>query len=226
VRRSTTSRSASTTTGRILGLTVAFVHDHGAYIPYGLIVPIITSTQLLGPYRIDRLPGDVPQRLHQHGAGHALPGCRASAGLLRDGTHDGRDRARARASDRTEVRAVNFIQPDEMPYDFGLTFQDGRALLLRLRRLPRLARDAQALVGLGRLRDQLVTQARAAGRLLGIGMAAYVEGTGVGPYEGGHVLVEPTGTVQVATGLSTQGQGHQTASPRSSPTSSGWRSRT
>ena len=42
-------------------------------------------------------------------------------------------------------------------------------------------------------------------------MGAYVEGTGVGPYEGGHVLVEPNGRVEVATGLSTQGQGHETA---------------
>ncbi|MGI8667192.1 MAG: molybdopterin cofactor-binding domain-containing protein, partial [Jatrophihabitans sp.] len=37
--------------GRVLGLSVRFWHDNGAYIPYGLIVPIITSTQLLGPYK-------------------------------------------------------------------------------------------------------------------------------------------------------------------------------
>ncbi len=37
--------------GRVLGLDVRFWHDNGAYIPYGLIVPIITSTQLLGPYK-------------------------------------------------------------------------------------------------------------------------------------------------------------------------------
>ena len=37
--------------GRILGLDVRFWHDNGAYTPYGLIVPIITSTQLLGPYK-------------------------------------------------------------------------------------------------------------------------------------------------------------------------------
>ena len=43
-----------------------------------------------------------------------------------------------------------------------------------------------------------------------IGVAAYVEGTGVGPYEGAHVRVETTGDVVVATGLTTQGQGHQT----------------
>src|SRR5690625_1766773 len=37
--------------GRLLGLSVRFWHDNGAYTPYGLIVPIITSTQLLGPYK-------------------------------------------------------------------------------------------------------------------------------------------------------------------------------
>ena len=37
--------------GRILGLDVRFLHDNGAYTPYGIIVPIISSTQLLGPYK-------------------------------------------------------------------------------------------------------------------------------------------------------------------------------
>jgi len=37
-----------------------------------------------------------------------------------------------------------------------------------------------------------------------------VEGTGVGPYEGGHIRVETDGTVVVSTGLTSQGQGHQT----------------
>jgi CO/xanthine dehydrogenase Mo-binding subunit len=48
------------------------------------------------------------------------------------------------------------------------------------------------------------------GRRLGIGLACYVEGTGVGPYEGGHVHVETNGRVMVATGLTSQGQGHET----------------
>src|SRR5919197_511858 len=39
-------------TGRILGLRDSFVHDAGAYTPYGIVVPIITSTQLPGPYRL------------------------------------------------------------------------------------------------------------------------------------------------------------------------------
>src|SRR5260370_15335988 len=52
--------------------------------------------------------------------------------------------------------------------------------------------------------------AREEGRRLGIGLACYVEGTGVGPYEGAHVVVETSGKVKVATGLTSQGQGHQT----------------
>ena len=38
--------------GRILGLRDRFLHDAGAYTPYGLIVPLITSAQLPGPYRL------------------------------------------------------------------------------------------------------------------------------------------------------------------------------
>ncbi|HYS59274.1 MAG TPA: molybdopterin cofactor-binding domain-containing protein, partial [Gemmatimonadales bacterium] len=38
----------------------------------------------------------------------------------------------------------------------------------------------------------------------------YVEGTGIGPYEGARVTVEPSGRVRLATGVGTQGQGHFT----------------
>jgi aerobic carbon-monoxide dehydrogenase large subunit len=195
--------------GRILGMTVDFVHDHGAYIPYGLIVPIITSTQLLGPYRMTDYRATfrsvyttttpvTPYR----GAGRPQ-GC-----FVMERTVDAI--ARELGRDRTAVRAANFIQPDEFPYEFGLTFQDGRAYTYDSGDFPASLAKLTELVGWDDF-PALQEQARAEGRLLGIGLATYVEGTGVGPYEGGHVVVEPTGKVQVATGLSTQGQGHQTA---------------
>jgi CO/xanthine dehydrogenase Mo-binding subunit len=59
--------------------------------------------------------------------------------------------------------------------------------------------------------DALRAEAAARGRLLGAGMALYVEGTGPGPYEGGHVQVLGSGKVLVSTGLTSQGQGHETA---------------
>jgi carbon-monoxide dehydrogenase large subunit len=45
---------------------------------------------------------------------------------------------------------------------------------------------------------------------VGLGLAAYVEGTGIGPYEGAHVQVLVSGKVVAATGIPSQGQGHAT----------------
>ncbi|MGN6574048.1 MAG: aerobic carbon-monoxide dehydrogenase large subunit [Nocardioides sp.] len=194
--------------GRLLGLSVKFWHDHGAYIPYGLIVPIITSTQLLGPYK----PGVYRvefQSLYTNtvivtpyrGAGRPQ-GC-----FVMERTMDAI--ARDLGLDRTVVRERNFIQPDEMPYDQGLIFQDGRPLLYDSGDFPSSLDKLKNLVGWDDF-EAYRDEARAEGRRVGIGLACYVEGTGVGPYEGGHIRVETDGTVVVSTGLTTQGQGHQT----------------
>jgi CO/xanthine dehydrogenase Mo-binding subunit len=50
-----------------------------------------------------------------------------------------------------------------------------------------------------------------AGERVGIAVVNYIEGTGIGPYEGARVTVEPSGKVSVATGVGTQGQGHYTS---------------
>ncbi len=194
--------------GRLLGLSVKFWHDHGAYIPYGLIVPIITSTQLLGPYK----PGVYRvefQSLYTNtvivtpyrGAGRPQ-GC-----FVMERTMDAI--ADDLGLDRAEVRERNFIQPEEMPFDQGLIFQDGRQLLYDSGDFPASLDKLKKLVGWDDF-EAYREQARAEGRTVGIGMACYVEGTGVGPYEGGHLRVETDGSVVVSTGLTTQGQGHQT----------------
>jgi CO/xanthine dehydrogenase Mo-binding subunit len=194
--------------GRLAGLSVRFWHDNGAYTPYGLIVPIITSTQLLGPYK----PG--PYRVEftslytntvivtpYRGAGRPQ-GCFVMERVM-DAI------AAERGLDRTVVRERNFIQPEEMPYDHGLVFQDGRPLLYDSGDFPASLAKLKELVGWDDF-EAFRTRARAEGRRVGIGMACYVEGTGVGPYEGGHLRVETDGSVVVSTGLTTQGQGHQT----------------
>jgi len=194
--------------GRITGLDVKIWHDNGAYTPYGVIVPIITSTQLLGPYKPGAYRAEW-QSLYTstvivtpyRGAGRPQ-GVYAMERTL-DAIAD------YLALDRTEVRARNFIQPDEMPYDQGLTFQDGRPLIYDSGDYPALLEKLKKLAGWDDF-ESYREQARAMGRRVGIGIGCYVEGTGVGPYEGGHVLVEPSGRVRVATGLTSQGQGHQT----------------
>ena len=194
--------------GRLVGLSVRFWHDHGAYIPYGLIVPIITSTQLLGPYnpRVYRVEFTslytntvivTPYR----GAGRPQ-GCFVMERVM-DAI------AAERGIDRTVVRERNFIQPEEMPFDQGLIFQDGRQLLYDSGDFPASLQKLKKLVGWDDF-ESVREQARAEGRRVGIGLACYVEGTGVGPYEGGHVRIETDGSVVVSTGLTTQGQGHQT----------------
>ncbi len=195
--------------GRILGLDVKIWHDNGAYTPYGIVIPIVTSTQLLGPYK----PGayrvevwslytnTVPVTPYR-GAG------RPQGVFAMERTIDAI--ADALGLDRTVVRATNFIRPDEMPYDHQLTFQDGRPLIYDSGDFPATLDKLKKLVGWDDF-EAFRAEARSQGRRVGIGMACYVEGTGVGPYEGAHVQVETTGRVNVATGLTSQGQGHQTA---------------
>ncbi|MFC3982397.1 aerobic carbon-monoxide dehydrogenase large subunit [Streptosporangium jomthongense] len=194
--------------GRVLGLDVTILHDHGAYTPYGIIVPIITSTQLPGPYRLgayrvefSSLYTNTVQVTPYRGAG------RPQAVFCMERTMD--RIARHLGLDRTAVREANFIQPEEFPYDQGLTFQDGRPLIYDSGDYPASLRMLKELVGwddFPALRERAAGQ----GRRLGIGIGCYVEGTGVGPYEGGHVQITSDGRVHVSTGLTSQGQGHET----------------
>jgi len=110
--------------GRILALRDRFLHDAGAYTPYGIIVPLITATQLPGPYRLrhyhvefDVVYTNKVQVTPYRGAGrpHGAFVMERAIGLV----------ARTLGLEPAEVRRRNFIQPDEFPWDVGLTFQDG-----------------------------------------------------------------------------------------------------
>ena len=194
--------------GRILALDVTFWHDNGAYTPYGIICPIVTSTQLLGPYK----PGAYRVEFFSiytttvivtpyRGAG------RPQGVFAMERTMD--RIAETLGLDRTDVRAANFIQPDEFPFDQGLIFQDGRPLIYDSGNYPaQLAMIKEMIDWAGFA--QLKAEAAKDGRLLGIGLGCYVEGTGPGPYEGAHIQVLNDGSVEVAIGLTSQGQGHQT----------------
>ncbi|SDR29630.1 aerobic carbon-monoxide dehydrogenase large subunit [Thermostaphylospora chromogena] len=194
--------------GRVLGLDVRILHDHGAYTPYGIIVPIITSTQLLGPYKIgayrvefSSIYTNTVQVTPYRGAGRPQGVFCMERTMDRIAAHLGLD--------RTAVREVNFIQPDEFPYDQGLIFQDGRPLIYDSGNYPESLRMLKELIGWDSFAEYRAA-AEAEGRRVGIGIGCYVEGTGVGPYEGGHVQVTSDGRVHVSTGLTSQGQGHQT----------------
>jgi len=112
--------------------------------------------------------------------------------------------------DRAEVRRRNFIQPEQMPYAVGLIFRDGMPLVYHGGDYPRSQAAAIERAGYDNFR-QRQARARHEGRYLGIGLANYVEGTGLGPFEGVTVRVLPNGKVLVATGATNQGQGQRTA---------------
>ncbi|MEP6560474.1 MAG: aerobic carbon-monoxide dehydrogenase large subunit [Nakamurella sp.] len=194
--------------GRILALDVTFWHDNGAYTPYGIICPIVTSTQLLGPYK----PGAYRVEFFSvytttvivtpyRGAG------RPQGVFAMERTMD--RIAETLGLDRADVRAANFIQPDEFPFDQGLIFQDGRPLIYDSGNYPAQLEMIKEMIGWDDF-ERVKAAAAKDDRLLGIGLGCYVEGTGPGPYEGAHIQVLNDGSVEVAIGLTSQGQGHQT----------------
>src|SRR3712207_5947264 len=162
--------------GRITALDVHVWHDNGAYTPYGIIVPIVTATQLVGPYVIpvyrvvvESVYTNTVIVTPYRGAGRPQ-GCYAMERTM--------DRiADALGMDRSVVRERNLIPADAFPYDQHMTFQDGRPVIYDSGDYQGLLAKVRALVG-WESAEELRRDARRRGRLLGIGMALYVEGTG------------------------------------------------
>ena len=200
---------ALTRDGRILGIRDRFLFDTGAYDPYGLTIPINTQCTLLGPYRIDHYDSEFTAVFTNkttvtpvRGAGRQH-GVFVSERLLDIA-------ARELGIDRVEIRKRNLLTPDDFPHNHGIMFQDSAPLQYDSGNyLPTLEQAAE-IIGYDSFVREGRARARAEGKHLGIGIACYVEGTGIGPYEGARVTVEPGGKVRVATGVGTQGQGHYT----------------
>ncbi len=194
--------------GILLAIRDTFLHDTGAYTPYGIIVPIITACTLPGPYRLKHYYSEftvlytnkVPVSPYR-GAGrpHAVFVMERIMDRIAGELH----------IDRSEVRSRNFIQPDEFPWDVGFVYQDGG---------PTRYDSGNYQAGLDKLKTMLdydnfpemQAEARQQGRYLGLGVGYYVEGTSIGPYEGASVRVESDGRVLVSTGVTSQGQAHAT----------------
>ncbi len=184
--------------GHVLALSDDFIHDAGAYTPYGIILPIITAAQVPGPYRVpnyrvrfrDVYTNATPTSPYR-GAG------RPHACFVMERTLDAI--AAELGLDRVEVRRRNLIQPSEFPYDLGVAWQDGNRVVYDSGNYPALVERALEMLG-----------PRPAGDHVGMGLSPYVEGTGVGPYEGAHVQVLVSGKVVAATGIPSQGQAHAT----------------
>ena len=196
--------------GTVLGLRDSFIHDTGAFIPYGIAIAQVASTSIAGPYRIPDIW--VEMTLVYTPCVQVTPyrGCgRPQACFAIERALD--QLADELGIDRIEIRRRNFIGPDEFPYErAGLLFADGLAVNYDSGEYEKALDLITGTVDLAAFRREQ-EEARAEGRYLGFGIGFYVEGTGLGPYEGGHVKIHPiTGKVYVTTGLTSQGQGHET----------------
>ena len=197
--------------GTVLGLRLKLIQDLGAY--HQLLTPAIPTLSVLmmpGLYKFRNVTADivgvftncVPTDAYR-GAGRpeATHGIERMMDLL----------AVELKMDPAELRLKNFIGKDEFPYATatGLSYDSGN--------YAEPLKKALDLLDYNKLRQEQ-KQAKAGGRLLGIGISTYGEICAFGPspatpaggWESATVKIEPSGKVTVMTGASPHGQGEET----------------
>jgi carbon-monoxide dehydrogenase large subunit len=195
--------------GRILALNDDYIVDCGAWNPIGSGVAYNTAVHLTGPYKIENWAASgrivttnkVPNAPYR-GAG------RPEAAFAMERTID--LVARTLGLEPAEVRRRNMIRADEMPYRVGVPYRDGEAIVYDSGDYPAALEKALDAVGGVAAFRRRQSEARKAGRHLGLGIGCYIEGTGVGPFESAFVRVDPTGQIYISGGACPQGQGMET----------------
>ena len=195
-------------TGRIRAMRDRILYDQGAYVTLGIVVPHITTISVPGPYRVPNYQVEctavythkspsVPYR----GAGKPQA-CFVMERML--------DAAAAKLEiDPVEIRRRNLIQPEEFPYNTGLKDVDNTQVTYDSGNYSKCLQGVLDLIGHSSF-DQEKNDAAAVGRKFGIGVSCFIEMTGRGPYESALIRVDPGGRIVLSTGLSSQGQSHET----------------
>lgn len=208
--------------GRITALDVEILCDNGAYLrTHGVVVADLGSALLPGPYRIPHYRARVRVALTN----------KTPMGTYRGpGRYEGtfaRERlidliARRLHLDPAEVRRRNLLGPDDLPYDAG-TAGLGVPTIYDSGDGPRLLEAALKAVDYEGVRRQQAAERAGSARpgsqpgsrpgttRLGVGLAAYVEKSGTGPWEYARVEIDARGRAVLRTGASELGQGIVTA---------------
>ena len=199
--------------GHILALRDRGVFDTGAYVPFSVVVPYISITNIPGPYKIKHFEAvmDVAYT-------HRVP-ITPVRGAGRPQSVFIMERVVERISSRlgvdsAEVRRRNLIQPDELPYEVGIKARDGTMMTYDSGDYPALMEMALERAGYDDFRKGIRLPGEENdpdnGRYVGMGVSFNLEGTGFGPYEGAVVRVDHSGQVLLYTGATPPGQGHET----------------
>ncbi len=189
--------------GRIKGVRARLVADLGAYLYTSTPqVPITTGMLLTGAYEIPAAAVEmVGVATNKVPTGPYRGAGRPEACYLVERMMDlvAKDLHR----DPVDLRRQNVIPPERFPYrtPLGFTYDSGN--------YARALDRCRELVEYDRWRAEQA-KARADGRLLGIGVALYVERAGGQLWESAAVAVGPSGRVVVRTGSNAHGQGHET----------------
>ena len=184
------------------------VADVGAYPAQGDGLTANTVNHMPGPYRVPAYRGSGTQRGDDEDAQRRVSRGRPARGRVRDGAADGPRRAPARPrSGRAAPAQPRAPRGDAVPP--GLTYKDGVPVTYDPGDFPAAFERALTLLDYDGWRRRQKAQA-AGPRRIGVGLACYAQGTGLGPYEGATVRVDPSGKVYVYIGVAAQGQGHAT----------------
>ncbi len=202
-------RAAVDARGFILGLEARIFADQGGYIrTHGVTVPDLAAALLPGPYQVPAYRVTAHVRLtNKTPAGtYRAPG-RYESTFARERLLDciGHELA----LDPIDVRRVNLIPTAQMPFNRGtdtlgthVVYDSGDYALLLDKLLAHLR--------LTELRARLDAR-RKVGEHVGVGLAFFVEKSGLGPADKAIVTVEPDGQIEIVTGAASVGQGIETA---------------
>jgi carbon-monoxide dehydrogenase large subunit/6-hydroxypseudooxynicotine dehydrogenase subunit gamma len=202
-------RAAVDETGRLLAIDGEFFHDQGAYVrTHAATVPDLAATMLLGPYRVGayRMTGRIRLTNKTPCGTYRAPG-RFESTFVRERLMDAV--AAQLGIDAVEIRRRNLIASAEMPYPRPLDTL-GTEMTYDSGDYAGLLDKALAAIAWPKLRDDLKRR-RAAGETVGVGLAMFVEKSGLGPYDGVHARIDPSGVVEIVTGTTSVGQGMETA---------------
>lgn len=203
-----TASIACTREGTVLAMRAHCVHDNGAYLPYGLLLPNTSIVPFPGPYAVGAV--DVQLQVALTNAVPATPirgAGRPNAIFVIERMMD--TIARELGIDRAEVRRRNFVRKDQFPYKTGAKFASGVAVEYD-------SGDYHAALDMALEASRFSEfesrrrQALESRKWRGIGIASYNEDSGLPPYEGATVKILPSGRVQVEVGSCAQGQGLET----------------
>ncbi|GAA2367366.1 xanthine dehydrogenase family protein molybdopterin-binding subunit [Nonomuraea africana] len=205
--------------GRIRGLKVELLADMGAYLMLVTPgVPLLGAFMFNGIYKMDAYSFDCTGVFTTKMPTDAYRGAgRPEATYAIERVMD--ELAAELNLDPIEVRRRNWIRHEEFPYTTvaGLTYDSGN--------YEAATEKALSLFGYDKLRaEQSDRRDRGEPVQLGIGVSTYTEMCGLAPsrvlgslsygaggWEHGSVRMLPTGKVEVVTGTSPHGQGHETA---------------